>query len=101
MTFVRVDADAVARWSGTLGSLSPLRPLLPSCPESDAALGGWIPAAATLDRTNVDGLRALAEVVGCLDTLVSDLYAATRSAAGDYPAVDSWVVSRMERDDRG
>jgi hypothetical protein len=99
MTCVRVDAEALARWSGTLDSLPPLGPRLPACP--GAAPGGGVPGAVDLERANADGLRALAEVVRSFDTLMSELCAAATTAATDYRAVDWWAASRMERDDRG
>lgn len=91
MAGVRVDPDVLTEWARTLDRLPSLADGLPTSGPTPASAG--LPAVAVLYRTNLDALRALADVVASFDHLTDQLGAATMAATANYSIVDGQVAA--------
>jgi hypothetical protein len=96
VTIVRVDRDALAEWSRALDRLPPLADEMHAIASASASAPAGLSAAAVLHRTNLDGLRALADVVASFDRRMDQLRAATMVATASYSFVDGRAASIVD-----
>ena len=86
MADVNVDVAALAVWARTLSGLDPLAPRL--TPRT-------VDARTPVAQAHLDALRGLVDAVTAVDTAVSQLAVAARSAAQHYADAETVVVARF------